>query len=195
MTTLEYNEVKERTYIVYNNEPYEIMESHVARTQQRKPQNQVKMKNLINGKVIPGTFYASDKVEEAEITKRQAKFIYANRGEFWFCDPNNPKDRYTIDAGIIGTYARFLKGETIVDLLIFERDDEETIIGLKLPIKMTFTVKDAPPSIRGNTSSGGGKLVTLETGAQITTPLFIETGEKIIVNTDTGEYVERESKK
>lgn len=195
MATLEYNEVKERKYIVFKDEPYEIMESHVARTQQRKPQNQVKMKNLINGKVIPGTFYASDKVEEADIIKREAKFIYANKGEFWFCDPENPKERYTIEDRVLGNSAKFLKADTIVDLLIFEYDDEETIIGLKLPIKMTFTVKEAPPAIRGNTSGGGNKLVTLETGAHITTPLFIEAGERVIVNTETGDYVEREGKK
>ncbi|MCX6757048.1 MAG: hypothetical protein NTW35_02785 [Candidatus Nomurabacteria bacterium] len=62
---------------------------------------------------------------------------------------------------------------------------------MTLPIKMNFLVKDAPPAIKGNTASGGGKLVTLETGAQVTTPLFIEAGEIIVVNTDTGEYVER----
>lgn len=191
MATLDYNEIKPRKYIVHNNEPFEILESHVARTQQRKPQNQVKMRNMLNGKVIPGTFYASDTAEEADITKREAKFIYENRGEYWFCDPNNPKDRYTISEDIIGTASKFLKADTMVDLLIFEYDDEEKIIGLSLPIKMTFTVKDAPPAIRGNTSSGGNKLVTLETGAQVTTPLFIEAGEKIIVNTETGEYVER----
>ncbi len=59
---------------------------------------------------------------------------------------------------------------------------------------MTFEVKEAPPAIKGNTASGGGKLVTLETGAQVTTPFFIEAGEMIIVNTDTGEYVERAPK-
>lgn len=191
MATLDYNEIKPRKYIVHNNEPFEILESHVARTQQRKPQNQVKMRNMLNGKVIPGTFYASDTAEEADITKREAKFIYENRGEYWFCDPNNPKNRYTIGEDIIGTASKFLKSDTLVDLMIFEYDDEEKIIGLSLPIKMTFTVKDAPPAIRGNTSSGGNKLVTLETGAQVTTPLFIEAGEKIIVNTETGEYVER----
>lgn len=195
MATLEYNEVKERKYIVFKDEPYEIMESHVARTQQRKPQNQVKMKNLINGKVIPGTFYATDKVEEAEVLKREAKFIYANKGEYWFCNVDNPKERYTIEDNILSDNVKFLKADTIVDLLIFEYNDEETIIGLKLPIKMTFTVKDAPPAIRGNTSGGGNKLVTLETGAQITTPLFIEAGEQLIVNTETGEYVERANKK
>ena len=191
MATLDYNEIKPRKYIIYNNEPFEILESHVARTQQRKPQNQVKMRNMLNGKVIPGTFYSSDHAEEADISKKEAKFIYANRGEYWFCDPENPKDRYTINEDIIGTVSKFLKADTKVDLLIFEYNDEEKIIGLKLPIKMNFIVKDAPPSIKGNTSSGGNKLVTLETGAQVTTPLFIETGESIIVNTETSEYVER----
>ena len=191
MATLEYNEIKERKYIVYKDEPFEIMESHVARTQQRKPQNQVKMRNMFNGKVIPATFHATDTAEEADINKRQAKFLYANRDEFWFCDPNNPKDRYTIKEHVVGDYAKFLKTDTIVDLLVFEYDEEETIIGLKLPVKMTLVVKDAPPAIKGNTASGGGKLVTLETGAQVTTPFFIEAGESVVVNTETGEYVER----
>ena len=77
---------------------------------------------------------------------------------------------------------------------IFTLDEEENYVGVTLPIKMTFMVKEAPPAIKGNTASGGGKLVTLETGAQITTPLFIEAGEEVIVNTDTGEYVERVKK-
>ncbi len=194
MAKLDYNEIKPRKYIVYNDEPFEILESHVARTQQRKPQNQVKMRNMLNGKVIPGTFYASDTADEADIIKREAKFIYASRGEYWFCDPHDAKNRYTIPEDILGNATKYLKADTIVDLMIFEYDDEEKIIGVTLPIKMTFTVKEAPPAIRGNTSSGGNKLVTLETGAQITTPLFIETGEKIIVNTETGEYVERAPK-
>jgi elongation factor P len=194
MATLEYNEIKPRKYIVFNNEPYEILESHVARTQQRKPQNQVKMRNLLNGKVVPGTFYASDTAEEADIIKREAKFIYANRGEFWFCDPNDPKNRYTVEDRIIGDAYKFLKANTIVDIMVFEQDEEETIIGLRLPIKMNFIVKDAPPAIKGNTASGGGKLVTIETGAQITTPFFVEIGDEIVVNTDTGEYAERVKK-
>ncbi|MDB5260052.1 MAG: efp, elongation factor elongation factor [Candidatus Nomurabacteria bacterium] len=191
MAKLEYNEIKERKYIIYKDEPFEVLESHVARTQQRKPQNQVKMRNLINGKVIPATFHSTETADEADVTKREAKFIYASKGEFWFTDPKDPKNRFTVDENIIGDKAKFLKGDTIVELQIFEYEDEETVIGLKLPIKMTFEVKDAPPAIKGNTASGGGKLVTLETGAQVTTPFFIEVGEKIVVNTETGEYVER----
>lgn len=191
MATLDYDEIKPRKYILVDDEPYEILESHVARTQKRKPQNQVKMRNLLNGKVVPGTFHASDTAEEAEISKREALFLYANRGEYWFCDPKDRAQRFEISENIIGDAARFLKENTLVDTKVFINDDEEQVIGVTLPIKMTFKVKDAPPAIKGNTASGGGKLVTIETGAQITTPLFIEAGEMIVVNTDTGEYVER----
>lgn len=191
MATLDYDEIKPRKFILVDGEPFEILESHVARTQKRKPQNQVRMRNMLNGKVIPGTFHASDTAEEADISKREALFLFANKGEYWFCDPKDRAKRFQIDADVIGDAARFLKDNTIVDTKIFEYDDEERVIGVTLPIKMNFLVKDAPPAIKGNTASGGGKLVTIETGAQITTPLFIEAGETIVVNTDTGEYVER----
>lgn len=191
MATLDYDEIKPRKFILVDGQPFEILESHVARTQKRKPQNQVRMRNLLNGKVIPGTFHASDTAEEADISKREALFLFANKGEYWFCDPKDRAKRFQINADTIGDAARFLKENTLVDTKIFEYDDEEQVIGVTLPIKMNFLVKDAPPSMKGNTAAGGGKLVTIETGAQITTPLFIEAGETIVVNTDTGEYVER----
>ncbi len=194
MATLDYDEIKPRKFILVDGQPFEILESHVARTQKRKPQNQVKMRNMLNGKVIPGTFHASDTAEEADISRREALFLFANKGEYWFCDPSDRAKRFQIDTDVIGDAAKFLKDNTIVDTKIFEYDDEERVIGITLPIKMTFEVKDAPPAIKGNTASGGGKLVTIETGAQITTPFFIEIGDKIIVNTDTGEYFERAPK-
>jgi elongation factor P len=194
MATLDYDEIKPRKFILVDGQPFEILESHVARTQKRKPQNQVRMRNLLNGKVIPGTFHASDTAEEADISKRESLFLFENKGEYWFCDPSDRAKRFQIDTEVIGNAAKFLKDNTLVDTKIFEYEDEERVIGITLPVKMTFVVKDAPPAIKGNTASGGGKLVTLETGAQVTTPFFIEVGEKIIVNTDTGEYVERAPK-
>jgi elongation factor P len=152
------------------------------------------MRNLLNGKVVPGTFHASDTAEEAEISKREALFLFANKGEYWFCDPKDRAKRFEINADVLGDYTKYLKDNTLVDIKIFEYEDEERIIGVTLPVKMTFIVKEAPPAIKGNTASGGGKLVTLETGAQVTTPFFIEVGERVIVNTDTGEYVERAGK-
>lgn len=192
MAVLDYSEIKQRKVIIFKGEPYEILESHVARTNQRKPQNQVKMRHLKTGKVIPETFHASETVEEADVSRGEAKFLYSNKGENWFCDPRDPKNRYQISDEILGDGKKFLKADTVVDTMIWTNDDdEETLIGIKMPVKMTLEVKDAPPSTKGDTQSGGGKMVTLETGATVTVPLFINSGEMIVINTETGEYVER----
>lgn len=196
MAKLEYNEIKPRKYIIYDDAPYEVLEYHVARTQQRKPQNQVKLRNLINGKVIPATFHASDMVDEADISKRTIKYLFTNKGEYWFCEEKDPSKRFTINEDTLSGTTKFLKANSLVDAKIFTNDDdEETIIGIELPIKMTFKVTSAPPNVKGNTAgSSSGKLVTIETGASVTAPLFIEEGEEIVVNTETGEYVERAGK-
>jgi elongation factor P len=192
MALLEYNEIRTGKVIVYNDEPCVVLDNHVARTQQRKPQNQVKLKSLVSGRTYNETFRSSDTAPEADVTKREAKFLFANKGELWFCEPNDPAKRFQISKDIIGESEKFMKPNMMVDTQIFENDDEEEqIIGIKLPIKMEFLVKDAPPSTKGDTATGGNKLVTLENGTTILTPLFVEIGDKIIVNTETGNYVER----
>lgn len=191
---LEYSEIRERKIIIYEDEPCEVMENHVARTQQRKPQNQVKLKSLLSGRTWNTVFHASDKAEEAEISKKEVKFLYANKGEYWFCSPTDPSDRFKIDEKIVGETSKFLKANEISTALVWDNDGEEQIIKISLPIKMEFMIKEAPPSIRGNTANGGGKLATLENGVKIQVPFFIEIGDKIVVNTETGEYVERVQK-
>ena len=191
---LEYSEIRTGKIIIYEDEPCEVIDNHVARTQMRKPQNQVKLKNLVTGRALNATFHAADKAEEAEIIKRDIKFLYTNKGEYWFCDPNNPKDRYKIDENIIGEAKKFLKTNENATAVIWDNDGEEKIIKVLLPIKMEFTIKEAPPSIRGNTANGGGKLAILENGVKIQVPFFIEMGDKIVVNTETGDYVERVGK-
>lgn len=191
MSLLQYSEIKEKKVIIWKDEPFIVLESHVARTQQRKPQNQVKMRSLINGRAVNETFRSSDTAEEADIEKKEVKFIYENKGEFWFCEPNDPAKRFTIDSKIIGDKAKFLKANLVLHTQIFDYDDEEKIIGVDLPIKMEFTIKEAPPNIKGDTATGGTKTVVLENDMNLNVPLFIEAGEKIIVNTETGMYVER----
>jgi elongation factor P len=188
---LEYSEIRTGKIIIYEDEPCEVLDNHVARTQMRKPQNQVKLKSLLSGRTWNATFHAADKADEAEIIKKDVKFLYSNKGEYWFCDPSDPSNRFKIDEKIIGDTSKYLKPNENVLALVWEDDDEERIISVKLPIKMEFIVKEAPPSIRGNTANGGGKLVTLENGIKMTVPFFVETGDKIRVNTETGEYVER----
>ena len=191
MSHLGYSEIREKKIIIYNGEPCEVLESHVARTQQRKPQNQVKLRSLISGKVFPATFHVSEGAHEADIMKRDITFLYHNRGEFWFCEPENKSKRFKLDETLIGQSGKFLKQNSNVTALVWESEDEEKIIKLSLPIKMEFKVKEAPPAVRGDTSKSGNKIITLENGATLNAPMFINEGDTIRVNTETGEYVER----
>jgi elongation factor P len=192
MAILEYSEVKERKIILHDGEPYEVISSHVFRKQQRKPVNATKLKNLINGRMVEVSFQSSDKIEEADMSERTAIYLYRTKGEIWFCDEKDKSKRFTISADVVGDKIKYVKENSLVTLHIFtDNDDNEKITGIKLPIKVDLVVTEAPPSIKGNTATGGTKIVTLETGATIAVPLFIEVGEKVRINTETGEYVER----
>lgn len=187
---LEYNEVVERKYIIMDGAPYEVLSSHVFRKQQRKPVNATKLKNMVTGKVTEYSFHQSEKVEEAEIESREAKYLYNNRGEFWFCLPNDPSKRFGIKAEQVGNQGKFLKPNTTITQLMFG----EQTIGFKFPVSMELKVTEAPPNVKGDSATSGGKVVTLETGATITAPLFVNVGDIIRINTETGEYRERVGK-
>lgn len=191
MSQLQYSEIREKKIIIHKDEPCEVMESHVARTQQRKPQNQVKLRSLISGKVFPATFHVADSADEADIIKRDVTFLYTNKGEYWFCDPNDKSKRFKLDAALIGDASKFLNPNGNVVALVWDNDDEEKVIKLSLPIKMNFKVKEAPPAVRGDTSKSGNKVITLENGAILNAPMFIKEGDVVSINTETGEYVER----
>lgn len=191
MAKLEYSDIREKKIIIHNDEPCEVVESHVARTQQRKPQNQVKLRSLISGKVFPATFHAAESANEADIIKRDITFLYHNKSEYWFCDPNDKSKRFKLDESLVGNTAKFFKQNGNVTALVWDDNDEEIIIKVTLPIKMEFKVKEAPPAVMGDTSKGGNKVITLENGTTLNTPMFINEGDTIRVNTETGEYVER----
>lgn len=194
---LNYNEIKERRYIILNEEPFEVTSSQVSRKQANKPVNKTTLKNLINGNVIQHTFHVSDKVHEADISKKSVVFLYKNdkKGEFWFSEPDNPRNRFHLGDVIIGDMAKYVPENTEVTALIFtNKAGEEQIIGVRLPIKVDLRVAEAPPAIKGNTASGGDKRIVLETGYPVTAPLFISEGDLVRINTETGEYVERAEK-
>ena len=190
---LEYSEIRPGKIIIYEDEPCDVLDNHVARTQMRKPQNQTKLKSLISGRTWNATFHAADKVDEAEIIKRSVKFLYTNKGEYWFCEADDASKRFQLPEKLIGETGKFLKPNELVETVVWDDDGDEKVIKIKTPVKMEFMVKDAPPSIRGNTANGGGKLATLENGLKIQVPFFVEAGDKIRINTETGEYVERVS--
>jgi elongation factor P len=184
---LEYNEIVPRKYIIWDNEPYEVLDSHVFRKQQRKPVNATKLKNMISGRVVEQSFQATEKVHEAEIEEKEVKYLYTNKGEIWFCQANDQSKRFKLTEQVLGSGMKFVKENSVIKVLYFG----EIPIGVDLPIKVDLVVTDAPPAVRGDTAKGGNKIITLETGATVNAPLFISTGDVVRINTETGEYVER----
>lgn len=184
---LEYNEITVGKFIIFNDEPWEVIASHVFRKQQRKPVNATKLRNLITGRITENSFHQSEKVKEAELESMDIKYIYEAKGEYWFHEDGKPSNRFPLTGDQIGFGAKFIKKDTVVKAMIFD----EKIIGIKMPIKIDLKVTEAPPAIKGNTAQGGNKVVKLETGATVNAPLFINEGDIIKINTETGEYVER----
>jgi len=187
---INYNDLKPGTVFILDGQPYQVVEFSFLRMQQRKPVAQTKIKNLITGKVISRNFQHTESFAEAEINYREVKFLYNHRGKFVFCEISDPSKRFEISEEQIGEMAKFLKPNSDIQVMEFE----DKIVNVLLPIKMEFKVIEAPPSIKGNTAQGGVKAIKLETGALINVPLFIDEGDIIRINTQTGEYVERVEK-
>lgn len=187
---LSYNEVKPKTFIVLDGEPYEVLTSSIVKKQRQKPVNQTKLRHMVSGNITERAFHQSDKINVADINNKKILYLYNNREEFWFSEIDNPKERFNLKSDVVGTAGKFLKEKTSVEALMFDGN----IIGITIPIKIELKVTDAPPAVRGNTAQGGTKQITLENGMSINTPLFINEGDTVCINTETGEYVERVEK-
>lgn len=190
MSVLSYNEITLKKVIIWDNEPYIVLASHVFRKQQRKPVNITKLKSLISGRVVEQTFHQNENATEADIESKSIEYIYTNRGEHWFNIPGKPSERFQLSDDVVGEEIRFLKPKSVVEAVVYD----ERIIGIKMPIKVELKVKEAAPAVRGNTSSSATKEVTLETGVKLQVPMFINEGDIIKVNTELGEYTERVEK-
>ncbi len=190
MAILSYNEITLKKVIIHEGEPCLVVATHVFRKQQRKPVNITKLKGLKSGRSLEVTFHQNETVEEADMETRTATFIYKKPGEYWFHTAGKPGERFFLSEDLVGDQGRFLKERSDIDTLVF--DDE--VIGVKFPIKMDLKVKETMDAVKGNTSSGALKEVTLETGATVMAPMFINTGDVISINTETGDYSERVEK-
>lgn len=187
---LSYTDLKKGVMFMLNGEPYEVVDTSFSRMQQRKAVLQARIKSLRSGKLLDRTFQASDEFEAADVEKKTLLYLYGHRGEYVFNDPENTKVRYTLNKEQVGDRKKWLKANTEVTAVFLG----ENMLTFTLPIKIDLKVTEAPPGVQGDRSSGGTKAVTLETGAIIQVPLFINTDDVIRINTETGDYVERVEK-
>ena len=187
MAKLQYNELVSKVNVILDGEPCVVLTTNITKKDRQKASNSVKLKNLRTGSVTTRNFHQSDTLIEAEVLKREVKYLYHNRGEYFFCSPDNPSERFGLSDAVVGELAKYVPENNLVEALVF--DDE--IINIFTPIKVSLRVAEASEAVKGNTSSGATKEVTLETGLKLNVPQFINRGDTVRINTETGEYAER----
>ena len=145
-----------------------------------------KLKNVLSGKVVDRTFNAGVKVETASVDKREMQYLYREGEDFVFMDTQD-YDQPRIPAATVGDAASYLLEEQMAVVAF----NNGVPLYVELPAAVELTITQTDPGVQGDRSTGGTKPATLETGAQIHVPLFITTGEKVKVDTRTGEYLGR----
>lgn len=184
---LSYFDLRKGVKFVLDGQPYEVLEFQQIGKAQDMFVARTKIKNLITGKVFDKNFHKDDVFEETELDKFEVKFIYNHRGKLIFSELKNPSKRFELNEEQIGPASKFLKSNQELIGIKFEGK----VINVAFPIKINLKVIEAPPGLKGDRAQAGTKPATLETGAKINVPLFIEEGDIIEVNTETGEYARR----
>jgi len=183
---LSISDIKTGKNILWNGIPYVVLYHEHSKTGRAGAVLRTKIKNLLTGAVMDKTFQGSEAVYEADITKSKAQFIYQENQEYYFMDGIS-YEQFSLSKEVIKNYTDYLKEGMEITLLNFNGN----AVNIELPVKVKLKVTQAPPGIKGNTVSTGGKVVTLETGLKVSTPLFVSAGDEIIINTEKGEYVSR----
>ena len=147
----------------------------------------VKLKNLLDGSVIPKTFKGQEKIEPADVSTRNAQYLYNDGDNYFFMDPES-FEQFELSSDLVGDASGYLKEGDNVTLQFFG----ETVINLELPKNLFLAVTYTEDVVKGDTTSGVLKDATLETGKTVKVPAFIKTGDVISVDTATGEYRERQ---
>ena len=186
---LSISEIKIGKVLDINKEPFIVIRTDHHKMGRGGAVLKVKLRNLINANILEKTYQGSEKATEAQTETKKANFMYKDATVAHFMDNNNYEE-FTLAIEDIGEKAQYLKDGTDVDTLYYN----DKPVSVSLPIKMDFKVVSAPPSVKGNSVGSVTKAVELETGATINVPVFINEGDLIRINTDTGEYVERATK-
>lgn len=186
MATYNTNEFKSGLKLLIDGQPYTILENEFVKPGKGQAFNRVKMRNLKNGRVIERTLKSGDDVEAAEVADLEVQFLYNDGQFFHFMQPQS-FEQYQVSPEVIGDNAKWLmeQGECILTLW------NEQPLTLTPPNFIIAKITDTDPGLKGDTSGGGGKPATLETGAVVRVPLFVQIGEVIKVDTRTGEYLSR----
>lgn len=179
-------DLKKDTIIQIDGTPYKVVEYAQKQMGRGGSIVNTKLKNLLDGSVMPKTFKGQDKIEPAEVSQSKVQFLY-REGNLLHLMDEETYEQFAVEEGLVGDAAVLLSEGTSVTVGRFDG----RVIGVELPIKVTLGVTVAPDVVKGDTQSTVMKTVTLESGAEIQAPLFIKQGDRVVVDTRDISYVER----
>ncbi len=186
MASIGMNDLRVGVKIIIEADPCVILDSDLVKPGKGQAFTRIKFRNLKTGRVLERTFKAGDSVEVADVIDTDLQYLYAD-GQFWhFMDPAS-YEQHSADSQAVGEAAKWLKEQDVCTVTLWNG----ALITVSPPNFVILRVVETDPGVRGDTASGGTKPATLETGAIVKVPLFLEQGEVIKVDTRTGEYVSR----
>ena len=186
MTTFSTNEFKSGLKVMLDNDPCTILENEYVKPGKGQAFNRVRMRNLKTGRIIERTFKSGDTIEGADVLELEVQFLYGD-GDMWYFMDQSSYEQHAADKNAMADAADWLKGEEICNVTFWNG----TPLSVTPPVFVILEITETDPGVRGDTATGGTKPATLETGAVVKVPLFVNTGEKIKIDTRTGTYVSR----
>jgi len=186
MATFSTNEFKNGLKVMLDSDPCSILENEFVKPGKGQAFNRVKLRNLKTGRVLEKTFKSGDTLEGADVVDMEMQYLYNDSTALHFMAPEN-FEQYSMSADVVGDAIKWIKEQDICIVTLYNN----VPISITPPTFVNLTVTETDPGLRGDTSGGGSKAATLETGAVVRVPLFINIGDVLKIDTRTGEYVSR----
>lgn len=186
MASYNTSEFKSGLKILLDADPYVIVENEMVKPGKGQAFNRVRVRNLKTGRTVERTFKSGDSVEAADVVDTDMQYLYADGGFWHFMVPDS-FEQYTAGAGAVGDNAKWLKDGITCIVTLWNGEP----LQVTPPAHIELKVVETDPGLRGDTATGGQKPATLETGAVVRVPLFINEGEVLRIDTRTGEYISR----
>jgi elongation factor P len=187
MSTINTADFKKGMFIEFKDEPHQIVEFQHVNPGKGSAFVRTRLKSLKTGRVQEFTYKSGESVVEVLVETHEMQFLYKEGEDTYLFMDNQNYEQYAVSAAMLDTFANYLKPNDIYQILVHE----DTVVGIRLPKKVRLLVTESEEGARGDTVGGAQKVVTLETGAHVSVPLFIKEGEMIAVDPETGTYIER----
>ncbi len=186
MALISVGDFKKGLKVILDNDPYEILECNFEKPGKGQALYRTRLKNLLTGKILDRTYRSGDGLDAADVRRSVGSYSYRDGENYYYLD-SDTFEQYALPSEVVADAMRFLQEGSQVDLLFWN----DRLISMNPPIQVILEVTYTEPAARGNTATNVSKPATVETGAEVLVPAFIEQGDKVKIDTSTGSYVER----